>query len=252
MMLSGVKLTELPQLTQQYEEMLKKPLTEEDRHQVKVDLDRSFGNNQEHLPIKPVLQRVLHASINQGISYTQGMNYIALHVLMFCLESDPTNHLAPEQVDGKFESLVAAIFVHIIHQLKDIFGENLANIFKIMAELEKMLMEIAPEVMFHIAKFGLDATVLFAQNYFSLMMYSSPPHSLAKALLDLFLLEGKNAIHALLVRMLELTTERIIATTSAEKLQKFVKFEIFDVCAEKLDEERKGALCIEDFGLSFY
>lgn len=71
-----------------------------------------------------------------------------------------------------------------------------------MGELESMLMEIVPEIMFHIAKFGMDCTVLFAQNYFSLMMYSSPPHSLAKALLDLFLLEGKNAIHALLVRML--------------------------------------------------
>jgi hypothetical protein len=74
------------------------------------------------------------------------------------------------------------------------------------------MMEIIPELTFHIAKFGLDCTVLFAQNYFSLMMYSSPPHSLAKALLDLFLLEGKSAIHALLIRMLELTIDYLIDT----------------------------------------
>lgn len=115
-----------------------------------------------------------------------------------------------------------------------------------------MLMEIVPEIVFHMAKFGMDCISLFSQNYFALMMYSSPPHSLAKALLDLFLLEGKNAIHALLVRMLELTADKVCSTTSAEKLQKFVKFEIFDVCADKLAAERKEATCIEDFGLSFY
>lgn len=94
-------------------------------------------------------------------------------------------------------------------------------------------MEIIPEVTFHIGKLGLDCCVLFAQNYFALMMYSSPPHSIAKTILDLFLLEGKRAIHALLIRMLELTTDLVLKADSPEKLQKFVKFDIFNVCAEK-------------------
>lgn len=68
------------------------------------------------------------------------------------------------------------------------------------------------------------------------MMYSSPPHNIAKAILDLFLLEGKRAIHALLIRMLELTTDLVLKADSPEKLQKFIKFQIFDVCAGKFEE----------------
>lgn len=58
-------------------------------------------------------------------------------------------------------------------------------------------------------------------------------------ILDLFLIEGKRAIHAILVRMLEICTDKVIGSNNAEKLQKFVKFEMFNVCAGELERERE-------------
>lgn len=54
---------------------------------MKVDIDRSYGNNEKEINTKPILHRILQAAIHRGIVYTQGMNYIALHILLFCREA---------------------------------------------------------------------------------------------------------------------------------------------------------------------
>lgn len=78
-----------------------KPLSEEDNHQINVDIKRSYGNNEKYLFTQRILHRMLHVAINRGVEYTQGMNYIALHVLMFCWD-DAAEHPSPEIVDAKF------------------------------------------------------------------------------------------------------------------------------------------------------
>ena len=55
-----------------------------------------------------------------------------------------------------------------------------------MKELELLLMDTLPELLFTIANMGFDVTSLLSQNYFSLMMYVAPPFELAKMILDLF------------------------------------------------------------------
>lgn len=109
-----------------------------------MDIKRSYGNNEAFLYTKPILYRVLHGAVGRGISYTQGMNYIALHILIFCLEAEREKDNQNTDMDEYLESAVVEIFVHTINQQKFIFGENLANIFVIMKELEELMMEIIP------------------------------------------------------------------------------------------------------------
>lgn len=84
---------------------------------------------------KPILFRVLKGAVGRGISYTQGMNYIALHILIFCLEAQRQKDDTNTEMDEELESGIVEIFIHTINQQKFIFGENLANIFVIMKEL---------------------------------------------------------------------------------------------------------------------
>lgn len=68
-----------------------------------------------------------------------------------------------------------------------VFGSDPKGIFRVIAELENKISETHPEILYHIGKCGFECISLFSGNYFSLMMASKPPRSLAKSILDLFI-----------------------------------------------------------------
>ena len=113
-------------------------------------------------------------------------------------------------------------------------------------------MNTLPELLFNIAGMGFDVISLLSQNYFSLMMYVSPPLELAKMILDLFQLEGHRSIHAILVRMLELCSEELMAEKNPEKFQKIIKNDIFNICGGRFIREKETAQTIEEFGLCIF
>lgn len=118
--------------------------------------------------------------------------------------------------------------------------------------MEEQLSEAVPDVFFLIHKCGMDAYVLFAANYYSLLTYGAPPDELGKQMIDLFFLEGEKAITALIVRMLEIAHSEIMKIEDAFELQQFMKSTIFHYCFETLCREKQSAKRISDFGLSFY
>jgi len=59
------------------------------------------------------------------------------------------------------------------------------------------------------------------------MSYNDPPEELCKQMLDLFFLTGEKAIHATIIRMLEVTKERILKINDTESLQKYLKEDIY-------------------------
>ncbi len=106
--------------------------------------------------------------------------------------------------------------------------------------------------MFHIYKLGVDSFSMFSQNYFSLLTYSDPPEELMKLIMDLFLLEGEKAIHAIIVKMLEENKETIIQCRDIEEIQQYLKYDIFKEFSQKFEKDREKATSIEEIGLSFY
>ena len=71
-------------------------------------------------------------------------------------------------------------------------------------------------------------------------------------MIDLFFLEGEKAITSLIIRMLEISREEIMKIDDAEKMQKFLKKDMFHYCYKTLLEEEKNAKTLNDFGISFY
>lgn len=52
--------------------------------------------------------------------------------------------------------------------------------------------------------------------YYSVMSYNDPPEELSKQMLDLFFLTGEKAIHATIIRMLQITEEKIMNIKDTE------------------------------------
>lgn len=52
--------------------------------------------------------------------------------------------------------------------------------------------------------------------YYSVMSYNDPPEKLCKQMLDLFFLTGEKAIHATIIRMLQITEERVMRIKDTE------------------------------------
>ena len=63
---------------------------------------------------------------------------------------------------------------------------------------------------FVIYKYGLDIFSSFSQIYYSVMSYNDPPPMLCKMMLDLFFLTGEMAIHATIVKMLQVTLPQLM------------------------------------------
>lgn len=81
------------------------------------------------------------------------------------------------------------------------------------------------------------------------MSYNDPPEDLSKQMWDLFFLTGEKAIHATIVRMLEITQHHIVKINDPETLQKFLKNDIYFEYYKVFMKEKENAQKISDFGL---
>jgi hypothetical protein len=68
---------------------------------------------------------------------------------------------------------------------------------------------------------------IFAQYYVTICLYNCPP-DLAPIVLDLFLLDGENVVHSLLLRMLILNENKILSFTDECQLMKYLKMEMLN------------------------
>lgn len=71
-------------------------------------------------------------------------------------------------------------------------------------------------------------------------------------MLDLFFLTGEKAIHAIIIKMLQITEERILKIKDMEGLHKFLKGDIQDEFYKVFIKERETAKSLSDFGLCFF
>lgn len=55
--------------------------------QIEKDIKRTYSVKQKYIYTVPLMRKILYALSNSGVEYTQGMNYILLYVIIFCLES---------------------------------------------------------------------------------------------------------------------------------------------------------------------
>jgi hypothetical protein len=224
---------------------------EKETEQIEKDIRRSFSvekENQRYLA--PLLRKLLYASSNSGIEYTQGMNYILLNIMIFSLESIGISQANIEGLGSSIERDIFVIFRETIIRMEQVFGEN--NIFKVIGELEERISETVPEILFLIYKLGLDCFSAFSQNYYSVMSYNDPPPALCKHMLDLFFLTGEKSIHATIVRMLQVTESHLMKINDTEQLQRFLKCDIYHEYYKVFMEERETARTISDFGLCFF
>lgn len=119
------------------------------------------------------MRKILLALSNSGVEYSQGMNYILVNVIIYCLESIGIGEAGIDEMPLNLERDIFIILREIVLRLDEVFENN--NIFKVMAELEEKITETVPDVMYHMYKMGMDSFSLFSQHYFSLLTYSDPP-----------------------------------------------------------------------------
>lgn len=75
---------------------------------------------------------------------------------------------------------------------------------------------------------------------------------MCKQMMDLFYLVGEKAIHATIIRMLELSKNDILEIKDPEKLQNFVKKDIYQLYYAAFEKDKHEATCLEHFGLCFF
>lgn len=72
-------------------------------------------------------------------------------------------------------------------------------------------------------------------------------------MMDLFFIGGEKAIHAIIVKMLEVSKEKILKNVkTAEGLNQFLKVDMFQEYYHVFIKEKKCAKNLKDFGMSFY
>lgn len=67
--------------------------------------------------------------------------------------------------------------------------EGMKGVIRMLQVLEELMKKFVPAVLQHIQRHDLDLNLCFSQYYLTLVIYNTPL-SLAKRILDLFLLQG--------------------------------------------------------------
>lgn len=91
-----------------------------------------------------------------------------------------------------------------------LFDKDMEGLKKMLKTLEALMIEFVPEIYNKIVyEYEWDLTI-FTQYYITILLYNTP-RDFSKIILDLFLLDGENVIHSLLIRMMILRKERILS-----------------------------------------
>lgn len=83
------------------------------------------------------------------------------------------------------------------------------------------MVQNVPAVYQKIIDYEWDLTI-FSQYYITILLYNTPK-DFAKIILDLFLLDGENTLHSLIIRMLKLNEDRILDMIEEGDLMEYFK-----------------------------
>jgi len=106
-----------------YERLCENEPLEKEMEQIEKDIKRSFSTEKERdRYLAPLLRKMLYASSNSGIEYTQGMNYILLNIIIFSLESLGINEKNIDGLHTANERDIFVIYREIIIRMDEVFG----------------------------------------------------------------------------------------------------------------------------------
>lgn len=132
---------------------------------------------------------------------------------------------------------------------QDIFDANFQGLTKRLEILEGLMAEHVPAIYQKLIDFEWDLTI-FSQYYITIMLYNTP-REFSKIILDLFFLDGENAIHSLIIRMMKLQEDRILGFSDECELMGYFKKEIINDCYLSVKKNQANAKKLEDFEMNF-
>ena len=94
---------------------------EKEVEQIIKDVHRTYSNKQKYLYTSDMLRKILFALSNSGVEYSQGMNYILLSVIIFCLESLGIGKDNIEDIHEQIERDIFIILREIVLRLDEVF-----------------------------------------------------------------------------------------------------------------------------------
>lgn len=164
------------------------------------DLPRTFPTleyfREKQGPGQNLILNILRAysQYDKEVGYCQGMAFIIGLLLL---------HI-------KSEELVFWTFVKIMHNFewRGIFLNDTPKLIKLLDGFSDLLENKLNRVYMHFKRLGLEINC-FARFYITLFTCKSPLE-LGARVIDVFLLEGENVIHSILLKMIELKQDKIL------------------------------------------
>lgn len=100
--------------------------------QIEKDIERSFPpSRREQRYTAPLLRKLLYALSNSGVEYSQGMNFISLHVMVFALESMGVTPDAFATLTVERQRDIFVVLREVVLRLEEVF--DAANMTKVVA-----------------------------------------------------------------------------------------------------------------------
>lgn len=99
--------------------------------------------------------------------------------------------------------------------------------------------EHIPSVYQKLIDFEWDLTI-FSQYYITIMLYNTPKQ-FSKIILDLFFLDGENALHSLIIRMMKMQQEKILGFSDECELMAYFKRDIIYDCYDSVKRNQVNA-----------
>jgi hypothetical protein len=132
---------------------------------------------------------------------------------------------------------------------QEIFDHELLGLKKRLKILEELMIKHVPTVYQKLIDSEWDITI-FSQYYITIMLYNTPK-DFSKIILDLFFLNGENALHSLIIRMMKLQEDKIVAFEDLCELMNYFKKEMIMDCFRSVEKNQTNAQKLEDFEINF-
>ena len=154
-------------------------------------------------------------------------------------------------MESEFEERVFWVFIGVMvwKGWQNIFDKNLEGLTARLKVLESLMIEHIPAVYQKIVDYEWDLTI-FSQYYITIMLYNTPLE-FSKIILDLFFLDGENALHSLIIRMMKMKEERILGFLDECELMNYFKKDLIIECYNSVKKNQEDATKLEDFEINF-
>lgn len=111
------------------------------------------------------------------------------------------------------------------------------------------MIDHVPAIYQKIIDYEWDLTI-FSQYYITIMLYNTP-QEFSKIVLDLFLLDGENILHSLIIRMMKVNEDKILSILDECMLMMYFKKDMIMDTYEAVRKNQPQAQKLEDFEINF-